>query len=110
MLEVSRKCPQKLRQVIVWSETGNDFEALCAGVLAAAPQIGGASFLASHCVGNLCRSLSKKSEKSLRNWTAQGQGKRRRGTMRSLILGKLGFYATLWGQRVERAVTAAFAV
>lgn len=65
MLESSKMCPQKLREVIVWSESGNDdlvltFEALCAGVLAAAPQIGGASFLASYCVGNLCRNLSKK--------------------------------------------------
>jgi hypothetical protein len=108
--EISRSRPQKLREVIVWSEIGDDLEALCAGVLAAAPQFRGASFLASHFVGKFCRSLSKSQKRACAIGQRKDRGKKRRGTMRSLILGKLGFYVTLWGQRVERAVTAAFAV
>jgi hypothetical protein len=78
------KYPESVRrscEVIVWSKLHGDrqrhfgFEALCAGVLAVAPQIGGASFLASYCVGKFYRGLSKKSKKSLRNWTVEGQGK-----------------------------------
>jgi hypothetical protein len=53
---------------------------------------------------------TKSREKQLHNWTQQEQGNDRRGTMRSLILGKLGFFATLLGLKVESSVTAVFAL
>jgi hypothetical protein len=106
----SRRRPQKLREVILWSEPATTLR-LC--VRAFLPELHKSAAPPSS-LATVSAISTATSQKSRKRAFAIGQrrdrGKKRRGTMRSLILGKLGFCATLWGQRVESAVTAAFAV